>query len=188
MSEPSYPSASPAPSAPTPSPSAAQRSWRPALLVAGGVAGTLCLCVAVVALLIVRGVFAISQEQAAITPVLQEFMTAMEARNVDAAYALFSRRAQRQTPRASLEEMIIGENYVLFDGYDDVTLDVTNLTNSFNTNDDLPQGTVATVNGSITYTGDVKGSVRAVLEKEDGVWRFLSINITVPPSKFGGGS
>ncbi|MDZ4721948.1 MAG: hypothetical protein SH847_26095 [Roseiflexaceae bacterium] len=45
------------------------------------------------------------------------------------------------------------------------------------------QGLVATVIGTITYTGQITGSFRAILEKEAGVWQLDAINITVPPSK-----
>jgi hypothetical protein len=74
-------------------------------------------------------------------------------------------------------------SYVLFDGYQSVTIDTTNLTSAVNTNPDVPQGSVATVNGTVTYTGSVTGSFRATLEKEDGDWRLFLINVTVPPSK-----
>jgi hypothetical protein len=72
---------------------------------------------------------------------------------------------------------------VLFDGYQSLAIESTNITNSVNTNPDVPQGHVATVSGTITYTGSVTGSFRATLEQEAGTWRLDAINITVPPSK-----
>jgi hypothetical protein len=110
-------------------------------------------------------------------------MRAMVARDVNGAYALFSTRAQRQTAIADLHALDTGANYVLFDGYQSLAIESTNITNSVNTNPDVPQGHVATVSGTITYTGSVTGSFRATLEQEAGTWRLDAINITVPPSK-----
>jgi hypothetical protein len=142
------------------------------------------MCVAVVAALAAQGILTVSREQAAITPVIQQFMAAMEQRDTDAAYALFSSRAQRQTSLAEVEQLVEGENYVLFEGYEDAKVEATNLTRSINTNQDVPQGQVATVSGTITYADTVQGTFRAVLEREGEAWKLFSINVTVPPSKF----
>lgn len=178
------PAASSAPPPPAGAPPPAKKSRRTLFLIIGGVASTLCVCVAVVAAFVAQGIFAVSREQAAITPVIQQFMAAMERRDTDAAYDLFSSRAQRQTPLAEVEQLVGGENYVLFEGYEDAKVETTNLTSSINTNQDVPQGQVATVSGSITYADSVQGTFRAVLEREDDAWRLFSINVTVPPSKF----
>jgi hypothetical protein len=160
-----------------------KQTRRTLFIVLGGIAATVCLCVAIAALLIGQGVLRVTQEQAAITPVLDRFMQAMTRRDVNSAYQLFSSRAQRQTSLADLGQLVEGPNYLIFDGYQSVALDNTNLTNSINTNPDVPQGTIATVTGRVMYEGDVTGSLRATLEKEDGEWRLFAFNITVPPSK-----
>lgn len=188
MSDSSLPPDQPYAPIPSEAQPASKSSWRTVLIVGGIVLGILCLCVAVIAALIGRGVFAVTQEQTAITPVIQQFMSAMEQRDVDAAYKLFSSRAQRQTPIDELEALIAGANYVLFEGYQDATIENTSLTSSVNTNDNIPQGTVANVNGAISYADGVKGIFRAVLEKENGEWKLFSVNITVPPSKLQGDS
>lgn len=69
-------------------------------------------------------------------------------------------------------------------GYEGAKVETTNLTRSVNTNQDIPQGQVATVTGTITYADSVQGTFRAVLEREDDAWKLFSINVTVPPSKF----
>jgi hypothetical protein len=76
-----------------------------------------------------------------------------------------------------------GNNYVLFDGYRSVTVENINISAAFNTNPDLPQGTVAKVNGTIAYKGGFTGRFEAVLEQEGNKWRLFNINVTVPPDK-----
>jgi hypothetical protein len=159
------------------------KSRRTLWIILGSVSGILVLCIVLAALLIGRSILSISTEQAAVTPVIDRFMHAMTQHDAQAAYRLFSSRAQRQTPLADISTLLDGPNYVLFDGYQSVTVDTTNLTSSINTNPDVPQGSVATVSGTVAYTGGVTGSFRATLEKEDGDWRLFFINVTVPPSK-----
>jgi hypothetical protein len=159
------------------------KSRRTLWIILGSVIGVLMLCILLAALLIGRSILSISTEQAAITPVIDRFMRAMTEHDAQAAYGLFSSRAQRQTPIADLAKLLEGPNYALFDGYQSVTVDTTNLTSTVNTNPDIPQGSVANVNGTVSYTGGVSGSFRATLEKEDGDWRLFYINVTVPPSK-----
>jgi hypothetical protein len=135
------------------------------------------------AVLIGRTMLSISSEQAAITPVVDRFMQAMAQRDANAAYQIFSSRAQRQTPLADMTKLLSGANYVLFDGYQSVAIDSTNLSNAINTDPDVPQGTVANVSGKVAYSGGVTGTFRATLEKEAGAWRLFSINVVVPPEK-----
>jgi len=158
-------------------------SRRNLLIVISVVAVVICACVGIGAFTIGRGILGSVTEQAAITPVLDQFMQVMVARDSHRAYALFSTRAQRQTALADLTQLYTGPNYVLFDGYQSLTIESTNITSAVNTNPDVPQGLVVTVTGTITYTGQVTGSFRATLEKEAGIWRLDAINITVPPSK-----
>jgi hypothetical protein len=153
------------------------------LIIISVVAIAICACGGIAAFTIGRGILGITAEQTAMTPVLDQFMRAMVARDVTAAYALFSARAQRQTPIADLTALDTGANYVLFEGYQSLTIDSTNITNSVNTSPDQPQGQVATISGTITYANTITGSFRATLEKEAGTWRLDAINITVPPSK-----
>jgi len=177
---PSEPSTSPIPPDPTP---ARAKSRRTLWIILGSVVGVLVLCIVIAALVIGRTILSVSTEQTAITPVIDRFMRAMTQHDAQAAYQLFSSRAQRQTPLADLTTLLEGPNYTLFDGYQSVTIDTTNLTSAINTNPDVPQGSVAMVNGTVTYAGGVTGSFRATLEKEDGEWRLFFINVTVPPSK-----
>ena len=152
-------------------------------MLGGSIAATLCVCIAIAVFSIGQSIAGISREQTAITPVIQQFMKAMEQRDTTTAYRLFSSRAQRQTPLRDVETLAEGDNYILFEGYEDATISDTSVTSSVNTNADVPQGTVANVNGTITYTDGIQGSFRATLEKENNEWKLFFINITVPPSK-----
>ena len=49
---------------------------------------------------------------------------------------------------------------------------------------DYPQGTVATVSGSINYVGDFTGQFNVVLVKvKEAGWKIHSINVVVPLNK-----
>jgi len=159
------------------------RSRRNLLIVISIIAVVICACVGIGVFTIGRGILRISTEQAALTPILDQFMQAAVAQDSPRAYALFSTRAQRQMPIAAIDTLTTGANAVLFESYQSLTIESTNITNSVNTNPDVPQGHVATVSGTISYTGNVTGSFRATLEQEAGTWRLDAINITVPPSK-----
>jgi hypothetical protein len=157
-----------------------RRRW---LIIIAVVAVGICACVGVGVLTLGRTFMGINQEQAAIAPVIDAFMQAIQARDTNRAYQLFSTRAQRQTAIVDLEALTTEPNYVLFDGYQSAIIDSTNLSTIANIDPNLPQGIVATVNGTITYAGGIEGTFRATLEKENNVWRLHAINITVPPSK-----
>jgi hypothetical protein len=159
------------------------KSRRTLFIVLAVVAGVVLLCGILGAVTIGRAIFSISTEQATITPVIDRFMQAMSRRDTDAAYRIFSSRAQRQTPIADLEAMVEEPNYVLFEGYQSVAIQSTNLTSAINTDPDKPQGSVATVSGTVTYTDGTTGTFQATLEKESGEWRLFFINVTVPPGK-----
>jgi len=159
------------------------RSRRNLLIIISVIAVAICACVGIGAFTIGRGILGSVTEQSTITPVLDQCMQAIVARDSNRAYALFATRAQRQTAIADVATLFAGPNYVLFEGYQSLKIESTNITSSVNTNPDVPQGVVATVTGTISYSGQVTGSFRATLEQEARVWRLDAINITVPPSK-----
>ena len=187
-----------------PNPTASQGGYNPAtvnetggpkrkpktpLIIAVIVVVLSCLCVGICTIAggwgVVSSLVKASLERDNVEAVIDEFMRAMMARDVEAAYGLFSTRAQRQTPISSVEEMAEGGNYPLFEGYQSTSVDNIEITVGFNTDQDLPQGTVAEITGSLVYEGGFTGTVTAVLEQENNKWRLHNINITVPPDKFG---
>jgi hypothetical protein len=155
-------------------------------IVLGIVTALICICSCAI-LCVALGAAGVGQvmvETVPVTAVLDSFMKDMEAKDVESAYALFSPRSQRQTPITDLETMDQGNNYVLFEGYKSLSIQNLNLTATVNTNPDLPQGTVAKVEATVTYQDGFTGRITAVLEKVDGTWKIFNINVTVPPDKF----
>lgn len=161
-----------------------KKSNRTLLFIIGGVLLLICICAVLCVAAGGTGFAKVFQEREPVQAVISEFMQAMEEKNTDNAYALFSSRAQRQLDISEIEKMIEGNNFVLFEGYQSVEVLNINLTQAFNTDQDLPQGTVAKVDGTISYNDGFIGQFNAVLEKEGDVWRLHTINITVPPDKF----
>lgn len=168
----------PNPGESAPPPKAPQRR-RSALLIAGAVLVSVC------GIVVWRGMATVANETPLVEQVIDEFMTIMEAKDAAAAYALFSTRAQHKLSLADGEKLLEGNNYALFEGYRSVAIDQINIIASFTPDPNAPQGTVAEVAGTVTYTGGATGTFTAVLEKENDKWRLFAISVSVPPDKFG---
>ncbi|MEW6031044.1 MAG: hypothetical protein AB1554_16365 [Chloroflexota bacterium] len=149
----------------------------------GGGLLVVCLCVVLCLALGGTSLLKVWQEREPVTEVIDSFMRAMVERDTERAFALFSTRARRQIKIDSLEEMLAGNNYALFEGYQSVTIQNINITTGVNTNPDVPQGLVAKVDGIVTYSGGFTGSFNAVLEREGDHWALDAININIPPNK-----
>jgi hypothetical protein len=175
----------PEPASHVPIPAQPSRSNKQLWIILGIAFSFTCLCSILCTALVATGAYRVIIERTPITTVLDTFMTYMLVKEPENAYALFSPRAQRQVSLADLEDMITGNNYVLFDGYQSLSIDHFTMSATANTNPDLPQGTTANVNGTVTYKGGFTGQLIAVLEKVDGSWRLHKIHVTVSPDKFG---
>ncbi len=156
------------------------------VLIIGAIIGVVltCLCVVGVMVAVSSGTGQFAVEQYSITQVLDKFMYAMKVKNPERAYGFFSPRAQRQLPLSKVQEMLEGNNYVLYDGYKSLELKNTKVSAAFNTDQNKPQGTVATVSGTVTYADGTEGALSAILEKVDDEWRIHYVTVNVPPSKF----
>jgi len=173
---------------PTPPPSAhipqqPQKSKKSTWVIAGVVIGILCLCSIVCVAVFGASMFKVYTEREPVGLVLDAYMRHMANKDAESAYALFSPRAQRQIPISKVQEMLEGNNYFLFEGYQSLEVGNLNISATANTNPDLPQGTVAKVAGVITFEGDIQGTFNGVLEKVDDQWMIDSIYVTVPPNK-----
>jgi hypothetical protein len=172
----------PAPESPARSPSTLARASRKnSVLVIGPLAFVLSVCVGLGVLSFVGGL--ISTELPKVESIINDFMNAMVEKDVNKAYALFSGRSKSKFSATQLD-LLQGNNYILFDGYEDVTITGYYLSKILNTNPDVPQGTVAKVSGTVSYKDNCTGTWNAILEKEGDEWRIYSINVTVPPDKF----
>jgi hypothetical protein len=164
-------------------PSQLKRSNRKYWIISGIALGVLCLCSIICIALVVLGANKIKSEEAPVISVIDSYMKFMVAKDAESAYALFSPRAQRQVPISKVEELLEGNNYIIFEGYQKLDLTNFNVSAALNNNPDLPQGTVATVTGTITYDGGIQGTFNGTLEKVDGKWLINSMYNNVPPSK-----
>jgi hypothetical protein len=124
-----------------------------------------------------------SKETGPIEGVLDSYMKDLAAKDVNSAYALFSPRFQRQQPESKLQEMIEGNNYILFEGYQNLSVQNINWSMGTDFDQNIPQGFLAKVSGIINYEGGVQGSFNGVLEKDDNMWKLDGIWVSVPPSK-----
>ncbi len=156
-----------------------RRPW----IIAGIATGVLVLCAVACAAILATGYIRVITETPAVQSKLDVFMRDMEAKDAKGAFALFSPRAQRVMPRAQLDKLLEGNNYVLFDGYGSLSIDSLNISLSVNPDPDVPQGTVAEVTGTIAYDDGSTGTLTATLEKVNGTWMIDNFFVTVPPSK-----
>ncbi len=160
-----------------------QKSNKKTWVIVGIVIAVLCLCSIICVAVFGTSMYKVYTEKAPVESVLDAYMRHMANKDAESAYALFSPRAQRQIPISKLQEMLEGNNYILFEGYQSLSVSNLNISASANTNPDLPQGTVAKVTGVIIFEGNIQGSFNGVLEKVDGEWMIDGMYITVPPDK-----
>lgn len=144
-----------------------------------------CACLTIGGAVVAIGLNRVSSERAPVESVLVDFMEAMATKDSEAAYAVYSPRAQRQFSQDVIEDMMVGNNFVLFEGYQSLMLTNIKILAVTNTNPNVAQGTVAEVTGIISYEGDFTGQFDATLEKDDEQWLLHNINVTVPPNKLG---
>jgi hypothetical protein len=157
-----------------------KKTW----MIIGIVAAILLLCSIICIALFGAGMYKVYKEKAPVESVLDTYMQRMLDKDAESSFALFSPRAQRQMSISQLQEMFEGNNYLLYEGYQSLSISNIYISAAANTNPDLPQGTVAEVDGIIMYEGDIQGSFNGVLEKVDDEWMLYNITVTVPPEKF----
>jgi hypothetical protein len=160
-----------------------QKSNKNTWIIVGIAIAVVCLCSVICVAVFGTSMFKVFQEKEPVENVLDTYMRHMANKDIESAYTLFSPRAQRQIPIAELEKLIEGNNYILFEGYQSLSVSNLNISAAANTNPDLPQGTVAKVTGILMFEGNIQGSFNGVLEKVDGTWMIDGMHITVPPDK-----
>lgn len=167
-----------------PAPEPPSKSKRNQYLIIGIAIAGVCVMTLLCVALAVRGVAGFGSDRTAMQQLIDQFMRDMAKKDAESAIALFSSHARSQMEISTLEKLLQGNNFVLFDGYQSDTVDSINYTAAFNTNPKLPQGKVANIRGTVHYAGGIQGVYQAVLEQDGGEWRLFGINITVPPDKF----
>jgi len=141
------------------------------------------LCVIICVAIFGASMYEIYTEKGPIESVLDAYMQHMVNKDTDSAYSLWSPRAQRQISVSEIEEMLEGNNYALFEDYRSLSVSNINISFAANTNPDIPQGTVAKVNGVVFFENGIQGSFNGTLEKVDDKWMIDSMYVVVPPNK-----
>lgn len=130
-----------------------------------------------------RGFQSLSRDKVEVEILLDQLMRDMVSQDFEAAYDRFSTRAKRQVPFSEIENFGSGANYALFDGYQRLEIATINIGPSFNTNQNVPQGTLARVQGIVYYDNGFQGQFSSVLELEEDEWKVSNFNVTVSPEK-----
>jgi len=144
----------------------------------------LCVVLTLCGVLFLGSSIRVALERDDVEGAIHQFMLAMARKNTNAAYAVFSERAQEKVPLSKLQEMVQGNNYALFNRYDSVEAQWLNIGPAVSSNPEMPQGIVARATGETRYTDGSVGRFEAVLERVKGEWKLDFINVTVSPDKF----
>jgi hypothetical protein len=151
------------------------RAWL--WLAAAGVLAVICGCCGLCVVPAGLGVYQAAGERGNVEQVVTAFMTDLAAeRFVDAAER-FSSRAKRVSSISAEKLAKVARENQAYQGGRAAHVAGVHLTRAFNSNQDVPQGVVANVSGTIDYEGGDRGTFRAMLEKESGAWRLHSIQV-----------
>jgi hypothetical protein len=160
-----------------------QKSRKKLWIILGIILGVLGLCSIICLIAVVFGIGNVMVEKAPVEAILDSYMKYMTVKDGEKAYELFSPRVQRQFPIAKQQELLVGNNYAIFEGYQSLAIQNLNISAVSNSDSNAAQGTVAKVTGVIQYEGNIQGTFSSVLEKVDDHWKIHSINVTAPVSK-----
>jgi hypothetical protein len=168
---------------PTPPASKATNNRNVIIIGIGIVVLCLCACAGLCAITLGTSLIQGITQQDDIELTLDSFMSAMEDKDTQKAYSYFSTQAQNQIAISDLEKLLEGNNYVLFEDYQNVSIENISFSTGFSTFQNAPKGSVANLSAIVSYSGGFKGRLTAVLEQENGQWRLYNINVVVPPDK-----
>jgi len=160
---------------PTPAPATPRsRSWL--WLIVGGAVASVCLCSGLC--LVPSGllIYRATAERVPVERILNDFLADVNAKRIDEALARFSSRAKR-TAAMNREQIEQFADAPYARGCQAAHVTNINVSQNYNTNQDVPQGTVANVSGTLDYSDGVRGTFRATLEREQGEWRLHSVHL-----------
>jgi hypothetical protein len=121
-------------------------------------------------------------EKAPIESIIDSYMEYMAAKDAERAYALISPRAQQEIKISKIQELL-KNNYVLFEGYQSLSIYSVNVGAFVNINPNARQGIITSVSGIITYENDIQRTFSGTVEKVNGEWQIADVYITLPPIK-----
>jgi hypothetical protein len=147
--------------------------------VAGGALVSMCCCGSFCLIPMGGAVYQAATERDDVEQVVTEFLADLDAKRFDSCLSRFSARSVRvaSLTRESMEKLAEQPD---FRGCQTAHVTNINVTYTVNSNQDLPQGTVANVSGTVTYSDGATGTVTAVLEKEKGAWRLHQLTVNRP--------
>lgn len=147
--------------------------------LAGGVLVAFFCCGGLCVIPIGRAVYQAATERDDVEQLLTAFLADLEAKDFEACLAHFSARSIR-VASLSTEKMEQLASDPAFRGARTAHITTINVTYAFNSNPDLPQGTVANVSGTATYEDGSTATLQATLEKEDQTWRIHKLVLNRP--------
>lgn len=123
--------------------------------------------------------FAVSfpQEIKRIEVLVQDFLTAMSSKDTDAAYEMMSTEGDAQTQRSNIDTLLQGKNYVVFEGFREISLKDINISQ-------YGAYKYAEVSGDVFYDGGFVGDFSGKLVKEGEGWRIQWLTVNAPVEKF----
>lgn len=166
-----------------PLPAQPQKTKKTIWIIIGIAIAVIGLCSIVCVAVLGTTISKVLTEKTPVELVLDTYMRHMLNKDAESAYALFSPRAQRQIPISKVQEMLEGNNFFLFEGYQSLSVSTLNIGTLVNTDPNIPQGTVAKVTGVLNFDGNIQGTFNGTLEKVGDEWMLDGIYITVPTNK-----
>jgi hypothetical protein len=125
------------------------------------------------------GLRGLGDGQREVEAVIDQYMTDMANRESDNIAFMFVERLDRAELQTQLESM----DHAYFEGYRSIEVNSFRVAQQFNTDPMTPQGTVATINGTVQYRGGFTGTFDAILENHNGEWLFFFMNVNVSADK-----
>jgi hypothetical protein len=169
-------------------PQPAKKSYRWLIITLAGLLGLTCLCVGVVAVLVIRNIAQMPADMQAVEEQIDLFMQAGLKHDPEAAFALFSSRGQQKMPLSAIQKLFGHSNYPLFTGYESLMTTSYRFHSDPNgdqdSDDGLPDGAFAILHGVLNYEGGASGTFDATLEQVGSEWKLYDILIGVPPNKY----
>ena len=128
----------------------------------------------------VADLFGGDRQAAEAMQVAVRFMQLMKAKTPQAAESLFSQDANPDEVHRELLEVDAGANFVLFEGYQSLTLSGYNVGHQQGC---LLNSHTIELNAVVHYDDGSLGAFSGKLLKENGGWGLTGFNVTVPPAK-----
>lgn len=138
-------------------------------------------CLGVVVLFvgaILIGFKAFETVKAEITPVLTEFIQALEAQDIEAAQKLAVEGSMSDEEIDKLAAMS-----PLFEGFQSVTVESGKISKSVNA-DKLLSGTLAEATGKVHYQSQETGTFKVMAKKIGDEWRVLNISVNISAERY----